>query len=600
MKIAEFEKHTKGIGSKLLMKMGYEPGKGLGKLGNGVSEPIEVKTFQGGLGYGQETKKKKTAKKEVRKQEGREQKRKRRIVVTVEELLAQHNALPISSLPAEPAVVNVAGSKIRELGHNVQLLADLSRTDLLELNRSLRIESSNQQRETENIQQLEKGLDALQSELVRTRRMLDLFDGVRFMTVEDVYDNPLFDTLLETHLQDYKRLDLNRLAVALLLPVLAGLYKDWDPLAKPSLGLEMLQDYQRLLFTASSEKMSAYEALLYTVWFPKVRHAITNWDAKDPDNLVSFLEMWWPKDKKMRVLPLWMVQNVIYQLLLPKLESAVDDLSVQETPKAYIWLFPWLGFLGDRMDRIWTSVRRKLESMYRNWSVTDGSLLQTVKKLETVFSEQDKTRLMTVIVIPHMLEYLKDNFTINPAQQDISPLEQVLEWKEHIPAYLMGQILDMQFFPQWHDSLWTWLRSDGARLEEVTQWYMAWKGWFDEHQLLELEQTKRGFQVGLDMMNQSASGSSTFVPSTSKTQLEEESAQSKAVSHEMSFMDYVSEIAASQNVQFQLTNSKTMEGRAVYKLGQCKVYAEDGVLFVRQKGEYVPMTVEDAMQYCSS
>lgn len=55
--VGQWEKHTKGIGAKLLLQMGFQPGKGLGKDLQGIATPVEahLRKGRGAIGaYGPE------------------------------------------------------------------------------------------------------------------------------------------------------------------------------------------------------------------------------------------------------------------------------------------------------------------------------------------------------------------------------------------------------------------------------------------------------------------------------------------------------------------------------------------------------------------
>ena len=87
--------------------------------------------------------------------------------------------------------------------------------------------------------------------------------------------------------------------------------------------------------------MDPYDRLVWEIWMPIFRRAVTIWSPRQCDPLINILESWMP------LLPIWILDNILDQLVLPRLQYEVDvwDPTVDTVP-IHAWVHPWLPVMG--------------------------------------------------------------------------------------------------------------------------------------------------------------------------------------------------------------------------------------------------------------
>lgn len=58
----------------------------------------------------------------------------------------------------------------------------------------------------------------------------------------------------------------------------------------------------------------------------------------------------------------------------------------------------------------------------------------------------------------------------NSKCQDLKPLKCLFAWMDLIPLEQLAKVLELGFFPQWHQALRSWLGNRGCNFSEVLQW----------------------------------------------------------------------------------------------------------------------------------
>ena len=297
---------------------------------------------------------------------------------------------------------------------------------------------------------------------------------------------------------------LNETAVAALHPLFKRAMQQWEPLEssqEQTGGLPYLKRLQHILIpqlesntelalqngtshsVPQTKSTTHYETMIYALWLPPMRSAITNdWDVyHDSDALIDLLKAWRP------VLPPFIWANVIDQLVAKRLVDAVAAWKPRNAQKSHrnsskpphVWLFPWLQYLDEQhtdpknSTGLLSEVKRKFKGVPSTWNLSNP-LPTGLEEWRTVL-QSELSSILVRHLLPRLALHLSTNLVIDPRDQDLTPLEDVLRWAPFFSLDTMAQLLVAEFFPKWHQTLYVWLTYEGVNYADVKNWYNWWK-----------------------------------------------------------------------------------------------------------------------------
>lgn len=501
---AAFESTTQGLGKKLLMRMGWKEGSGLGKEGEGIVNPVEVNLRPKGVGIGfvDEPDARRTTENlyssssssgPAPADDSPHARPWKRTHIKRDPAYAADAAPSPFAGPVKIIDMTGRGAAAGDLpGHwshdaageagrlgglcaSLRQLAVRSEAEARQLQQARR--SADQRllqveaelagfRET--LRQMQAALAAKQQlrQLAQTGRMQAAMVRAACLAGEDTSGpwKALFRTgdQLEALFREQQDVAAVRVCLALFSEALAV------PLARSSLledaGMaELFRALGEYEFRGRSRTYDVAQQLLLQLWVPRVRPLVlAGFDPRDA-RMLAFFRAWGP-------LLRGEAERAVYGTLLDRrLAEAVDESDLADLTA---WFPAWVPLL--RSPELVAAARRRVTRLLEQAGLADPGLRAAVGVWRAALPPAEADLVLGRAVMPMLSRFLERTLVIDPADQELGPLLAVLAWADDLPAAFMGAVLRAGLFAKLRRTLHAWMAAD-PDFDEVSQWYEAWR-----------------------------------------------------------------------------------------------------------------------------
>ncbi|KAJ6647494.1 Septin-interacting protein 1 [Pseudolycoriella hygida] len=640
---AEWEQHTKGIGAKLLLQMGYQPGKGLGKDLQGIPQPVQahMRSGRGAIGaYGPEKRQTigdgKGSKPKVdddvketiefqekmnhwRKDLPKSGKKSRYCYKSVQDVIDKGKSKNyllsdrLSNQMSNVTVIDMTGPEKRvlsgyhalgqtkaaeenlyehrqskkctnfslpELMHNLDLIVERCEQEIIEVDKKKRSLNDREAELGQDKENLIKIVDLEENHLKTLEKALELVsnltDPEEPLTLDKAAE--IFTELQTDFAPEYKEFGLGDLAPGVIAPLFNTELDGWKPLEEPTKHIDLLKKWRRILgfyqVQQSTNVFDPYATLVWSGVMPNIRAAVSAWNPRIHQPMAALLDAWAP------LLPSFTLDNILEQLILPRIQQCVDQWDpLTDTTPIHIWILPWTGLLGHKMDEsVYSTIREKLGNALYTWIPQDRSARAMIMPWLGVFAETDMHLFLMKHIVPKLQHCLAE-LHINPLDQDMEIWNQVSEWNEIIPPISMAQLLEKFFFPKWIETLVFWLNRS-PNLDQVSRWYAGWKSEIPK-EILQQPGVTENFRRALELMHRSTGLPQVDQPSI-PTPIQPPALMDLQISppQQLEFKELVSQKCSERSILFAPMPGRRESGKQVYRVGKIFCYIDRSVVMI--------------------
>lgn len=676
-KFADWAKHSKSdVIMKMMRKMGYVPGQGLGANKQGIVEPIQafLRPGRAAVGaYGRESKGPKFGESAAEAQKrassrGDNEKaeepsrrgnwKKTNAVKgvkyqykTIDEVIAEGGPLKqrfgLGGVDKGVKVIDMTGKEqkvysgydayaaktravteaeadqlafdVPELMHNLNLLIAETEETIRRNDRQMRFLRDQTAALENDLVQIQ---DALKKESEEQKRVIELSELLeRFASKSDAGEvtldecRKLFQKIQKEYFEEYRLFRLEEVATSSVLPLIQQYFSTWDALSNTQIdyGFEMMSEWKRILeieergifsVTKSLENLSPFERLLWDGWMPVMRRTALTWNPRDdPESMLRVVEKWLP------LLPLWMRENLLEQIIIPRIAAQVDEWNpLTDRIPIHSWLHPWLDVMGDRLQPVFPPIRQKLAKALNEWNPTDRSALSMLRPWKSCFAPATMSAFLAMNIIPKLEKALQGMIYDPTKNHHYDEFYAALDWIELIGAEGIASVLVRSFFPKWYETLCIWLESPQVVPEEVAMWYNEWKNRFpvEISSLLVIQEQLRRALIAMKHAQQGVRITKPVQPPLPPSEPvpgmynPAPPPRIQPPPPQLMFKDLVELRAREAGVLYVPQLNKFREGKPVYWFGNVSIYIDRNVIFAFnvETQQWSPIGLDHLMSIC--